>query len=129
MTLLLDTHVLLWWWSEPTRLSPRAIALLRDPADRVLVSAASAWEISTKHRIGKYPAGGAVLAEWGQRLATDGFAELCISSAHALRAGSIPGEHRDPFDRMLAAQSILERVPVVSRDQALSALGAERIWE
>lgn len=128
MTLLLDTHVLLWWWSEPVRLSPRVLGLLQDRANRVLVSAASAWEIATKHRIGKYPAGGTVIAEWQQRLLDDGFAELGISAAHALRAGSLPGDHRDPFDRMLAAQSILESVPVVSRDESLSAFGAERIW-
>lgn len=129
MRVLLDTHTLLWWWSEPQNLSARVIALLRDPANEIVVSAASAWEVATKHRIGKYPAGGRIITEWHDRLAKDGFHELAISAAHALRAGSLPGPHRDPFDRMLAAQGLLEALPVASTDQALSALGAERIWE
>lgn len=129
MTLLLDTHVLLWWWSESDKLSPRVRALLIDPATAVVVSAASAWEIATKHRIGKYPAGGRILQSWSDRLHEDRFTELGITTAHAIRAGSMPGEHRDPFDRMLAAQSILESTPIASSDEALSALGAERVWQ
>jgi PIN domain nuclease of toxin-antitoxin system len=128
MTALLDTHALLWWWSQPRRLSPRVLGLLKDPANRFLVSAASAWEISTKHRIGKYPQGAIVLRQLPERLATDGFSELPISIEHALRAGSLPGSHRDLFDRMFAAQSIIENIPVISSDDALSTLGAERVW-
>jgi len=127
--LLLDTHALLWWWAQPDRLSPRVLALLKDPHTTVMVSAASAWEIATKHRIGKLPSGGTIIAQWDERITTDGFAQLSISSGHALRAGTLPGTHRDPFDRMLAAQSILEATPVVSIDEALSSLGAARIWE
>ena len=93
-----------------------------------MVSAASAWEISTKYRIGKYPNGGRVISEWSDRIETDRFQEISITSAHALRAGSLPGKHRDPFDRMLAAQSIIEALAVVSSDSAISDLGAERIW-
>ncbi len=128
MRLLLDTHALLWWWSQPDKLSPRVVALLRDPENTVFVSAASAWEIATKYRIGKYPAGGRIIGEWEERMAPDGFVELAISARHALRAGSLPGEHRDPFDRMIVAQSLLEGIPVASSDPALSALGAERFW-
>ncbi len=127
--LLLDTHVLLWWWSDPDRLSARVISLLRDPANTFLVSAASAWEIATKHRIGKFPDGGRIAQQWNERIAIDRFAELPILCGHALRAGSLPGDHRDPFDRMIAAQSILEEVPVMSADDQISALGAERVWE
>lgn len=128
MKALLDTHVVLWWWSEPDRLSPRALGLLKDPANRFQVSAASAWEIATKHRIGKYPEGARVIHDFGSRLVVDGFTELPVSIEHALRAGSLPGDHRDPFDRMLAAQSIIENTPIISSDEALSALGAERVW-
>jgi len=128
VTLLLDTHTLLWWWSQPDRISSRVRALLRDPANTILVSAASAWEIATKYRIGKYPDGGRIIVEWKERMAPDGFVELAISARHALRAGSLPGEHRDPFDRMIAAQSLIEGVPVASSDHSLSALGAERVW-
>jgi len=126
--LLIDTHVLLWWWGEPKRLSARAKALLTDPANRVLVSAASAWEISMKYRVGKLPGAQAIIDTWTRRLAEDGFEELPIQSKHALRAGVLPGAHRDPFDRMLVAQCLVESVPVLSSDRALSSLGADRIW-
>lgn len=129
MTVLLDTHTLLWWWASPDRLSTRVLGLLRDPHNRVVVSAASAWEIATKYRIGKLPSGGAISYQWEERLRDDRFQELGISARHALRAGSLPGDHRDPFDRMLAAQSLIEEFPVLSIDPALSTLGAERIWE
>lgn len=129
MTYLLDTHALLWWWSKPERLSPRVLSLVKDPENRLLVSAASAWEIATKHRIGKYPPGGRIIEEWSTRIQGDRFQELPVSSAHALRAGTLPGDHRDPFDRMLAAQGLLENLPVLSADPAISGLGAPRIWE
>mgnify|MGYP006274723827 CR=1 FL=1 len=128
MTLLIDTHVLLWWWAAPTRISPRVLALIRQSDTRVLVSAASAWEISTKWRIGKYPNGSAIISQWEERLAADRFGELPISAAQALKAGAIIGDHRDPFDRMIAAQSLMESIPVASIDDAISGLGAERIW-
>jgi PIN domain nuclease of toxin-antitoxin system len=129
MRFLIDTHVLLWWWAEPGKLSPRVIALMREPKNEVFVSAASAWEIATKHRIGKLPTGGRMIAHWQERLAADGFRELPMTSNHALRAGSLIGEHRDPFDRMLASQSLIEGMPVASIDTALSGLGAERLWQ
>ena len=128
MNLLLDTCTLLWWWGEPESLSPRIRGLLIDPANSVWVSAASAWEISTKYRIGKYPNGGKVISEWDERLAEDGFRVLNITSRHALRAGALPGEHRDPFDRMLAAQGMIESLPVASPEPAISRLGAECAW-
>ncbi len=129
MKLLLDTHALLFWWSAPERLPGRVVSLLQDPANECFVSAASGWEIATKHRIGKFPQGGRIIEQWEERIEEDGFLELSITSRHALKAGALPGEHRDPFDRMLAAQSLLESVPVVSADTALAELGAERLWE
>ncbi len=128
MNLLLDTCTLLWWWAEPEALSSRVLTLIKDPGNEIWVSAASAWEAATKHRIGKYPGGSIVVSQWEERLKEDGFRELAITSVHALRAGMLPGDHRDPFDRMFAAQSILERFPVASPDAALSDLGAERLW-
>ena len=127
--LLLDTHALLWWWSDPDGLSARVDSLLRDPANTIHVSAASAWEIATKHRIGKFPDGGRIVEQWEERIASDRFSELPSTCRHALRAGSLPGDHRDPFDRMIAAQGIVEGLPVVSIDSQISALGAERVWE
>ncbi len=104
------------------------MSLLRDPTNNVYVSSASAWEVATKYRIGKYPQCETVISEWNERITVDSFTELCISSAHALRAGSLLGEHRDPFDRMIAAQGIIETLSVVTPDTAVEDLGAERIW-
>ena len=84
--------------------------------------------MATKHRIGKYPNGAHVISQWGERLAYDGFVELPISSAHALRAGELPGKHRDPFDRVIAAQAIMESLAVATPDKAIEDLGAQRIW-
>lgn len=80
--------------------------------------------IATKYRIGKFPQGGTIIEEWAIRIREDRFEELPISSLHALRVGRLPGEHRDPFDRMLAAQGILEELPVISMDPAISSLAA-----
>lgn len=126
--LLLDTHALLWWWNDSSRLPPRVRARVADPAVEIIVSAASAWEIATKYRIGTLPAGGRIIAQWEERLQRDRFTQLAISASHALKAGSMPGAHRDPFDRVLAAQSLLEGVPCASGDEALELLGAERVW-
>jgi PIN domain nuclease of toxin-antitoxin system len=128
MNLLLDTCTLLWWWSEPRKLSKRSISLLRDPYNKISVSAASAWEIATKHRIGKYPQGEIIISEWNERISVDRFSELLINCAHALKAGSMPGVHRDPFDRMIAAQSLTEGLPVLTPDALITELGAETIW-
>lgn len=128
MRLLIDTCVLLWWWSQPEKLSARCLALMKDPGNSIFLSASSAWEISTKHRIGKYPEGARVISQWDERLAIDGFVELPISCNHALRAGGLPGKHRDPFDRIIAAQAIAESLSVATPDVAIENLGADRIW-
>lgn len=101
---------------------------MRDPANTLWVSAASAWEIATKHRIGKLPAGATIIREWHQRIEEDRFRELAITSSHSLRAGALPSGHRDPFDRMLAAQSLIEQMDLISMDARLSDLGVNRIW-
>jgi PIN domain nuclease of toxin-antitoxin system len=128
MRLLLDTHTLLWWWGEPEKLSRRALRLLKDPANEVRVSSASALEIGVKTRIGKLPRGKAIIKSWNKRIGEDGFGELPVSAGHALRAGIMPGKHRDPFDRLLAAQSLIEAMPVLGCDSAISDLGAKRVW-
>ena len=128
MNLLLDTCTLLWAWGQPEKLSRRLQGLLRDPHNQVWVSAASAWELATKHRVGKFPHGGHILAEWDERIARDGFRQLAIAFSHALRAGSIPGPHRDPFDRMIAAQGLIEALRIATPDPEIAALGADTIW-
>lgn len=112
MKLLLDTHTLLWWAFDSPRLSRRARSLLADPANTLLVSAASASEISTKYRLGRIPEVAVLMQDMAGWLEKAGFVELPISVAHAQQAGTLGGEHRDPFDRMLVAQSIGENVPV-----------------
>jgi PIN domain nuclease of toxin-antitoxin system len=125
---LLDTHALLWWLFDDPRLSPTARDLVGDPQNEILVSSASAWEICTKHRLGKLPGAGELVrdvAEWVRRA---GFSELPVSISHAQRAGSWPQAHRDPFDRMLAAQSALEELALVSRDRELEGFGIRLVW-
>jgi PIN domain nuclease of toxin-antitoxin system len=114
--LLLDTHALLWALLEPPRLSAAAAALIRDPANEVLVSAATAWEIATKIRLGRLPHAGAVVAAYAAHLARLRADELPVRAHHALLAGRLLVAHRDPFDRMLAAQATLEGALLVTID-------------
>lgn len=125
---LLDTHVLLWALMEPAKLSPRAREILKDAANTVLVSPASAWEIATKHRLGRLPEAESVVRGYRRHLATLMATEVPITSEHALLAGSLGAEHRDPFDRMLAAQALVEGVSLVTADPAFSALRVETVW-
>lgn len=128
MRILLDTHALLWWLDGDPRLSPSARAHIADERSIVLVSAASAWEITTKVRIGKLPGAVHVAAHFPAILAAQSFLGLDISVLHAQRAGSLPGPHRDPFDRMLIAQAQAEDVPIVSNETSFDGYGVRRIW-
>jgi PIN domain nuclease of toxin-antitoxin system len=125
---LLDSHVLLWWWFSPERLSQPAAALLVDPASPVLVSAATVWELSIKHHQGKLPELQQAIADLPGLLQADGFVALPIHPSHALRAGAYGQPHRDPFDRMLAAQAELERLVLVSADPQLAAFPCQVLW-
>jgi PIN domain nuclease of toxin-antitoxin system len=125
---LLDTHTLLWWLDGDRRLSRRARNLIADDSNAVLVSAASAWEISTKVRLGKLPGATQVAAELITILRQQNFEPLPMAITHALRAGSLPGPHRDPFDRMLIAQAQAEDLALVSNERVFDAYGARRIW-
>ncbi len=123
MRLLLDTHTLLWWLAGDLSLSPDALRAIQDIGNEVLVSAASAWEIATKHRIGKLPGVAAIVGDIGGAVASQGFGTLPISVRHAQMAGSLPGLHRDPFDRMLIAQAMLEDMHVVANETRFDADG------
>ena len=127
MRVLLDTHIFLWWLAGDRKLGRRVRTILEDESTIVLVSAASAWEIATKVRIGKLPDAEVVAGDISAAIVGQGFEELPISVVHAQRAGSLPGDHRDPFDRMLAAQAQIEGVPILSVDTAFDALGVPRI--
>ena len=128
MTLLLDTHVLLWAVAEPDALSSRARLLLTDGANTLLVSSASAWEVAIKHRLGRLPMAEVLLVSFSEHLRRLRTVELPISARHALTAGAFPSPHRDPFDRILAAQALHEGVPLVSRDAAFAAFPIETVW-
>lgn len=128
MRVLLDTHALLWWLDGDNRLSRRARRVIGDQANTVFVSAASAWEIATKVRIGKLPGAEDVAADVGGCLAQQRFLPLEITMLHAQRAGSLPGTHRDPFDRVLIAQSQAEDLPIVTNEDVFDSYGVRRVW-
>lgn len=125
---LLDTHTLLWWLFNDPKLSERARGLIADPTNELLVSSASAWEIVTKYRLGRLDSAKVLVQDISGWIHKAGFRELAISVAHAQKAGTFEQPHRDPFDRMLAAQSILEDFPIISRDAVLDSFGARRLW-
>ena len=128
MRALLDTHAFLWWIADSARLSAVARDVISDEANDILVSAASAWEIATKFRIGKLPGAEAVALDFAAQISGQGFEELAIDVSEAGRAGRLPGPHRDPFDRMLVAQALLRELPVVSVDSVFDRYGVSRLW-
>ena len=128
MKALLDTHALLWWLDGDERLSLPAREWISVPDTKVLVSAASAWEIATKVRIGKLPGAVEVAAGFRECLAAQGFTSLVISTDHALRAGSLPGPHLDPFHRMLIAQAQAENIPLISNETLFDSYDIRRLW-
>lgn len=121
-TLLLDTHAYVWAVTAPHRLSDQARAAVADPANRLLVSAASAWEMAIKHHAGRWPEAEALLRQHEaltERLGAEG---LPITAVHAIRAGGLSWGHPDPFDRMLAAQALLSGATLVTRDETFAAM-------
>ena len=128
MRALLDTHALLWWLSDDPSLSQPARKFIAQTSNTAVVSAATAWEIATKVRLGKLPTAEELAADFVGYLEREGFELLPISAEHAIRAGLLPGAHKDPFDRMLIAQAQAEGMPVVSNELAFDAYGVRRIW-
>ena len=128
MRLLLDTHAFLWWLAGHRSMSKRARSEIEDNSAEVFVSAASAWEISTKYRLGKLPEAALVANDIAATLESQRFVSLPISLKHGQLAGSLPGPHTDPFDRMLMAQSLLENLMLVSNERAFDAYGVKRLW-
>ena len=128
MRLLLDTHTFLWWMDDNASLSTTARRVIADEANDIVVSAASAWEIATKFRLGKLPEAEAVASDVAGCIADEGFEGLAISVADAERAGRLPGIHRDPFDRMLIAQALRHDLEIVSVDAEFDRYGVNRLW-
>lgn len=124
----MDTHALLWWVVDSARLSNTAFRFIADESNDIVVSAASAWEIATKHRIGKLPEARVVAADIAGYIAGQGFEALAIGVADAERAGRLPGHHRDPFDRMLIAQALGHDLAIVSVDAKFDRYGVNRLW-
>jgi len=126
--LLLDTHALVWWLSDEVSLSSTARRMVGSPNNSVLVSAASAWEIATKVRMGKLPGAEELAGDFAAFIVRERFEQLPITAEHGIRAGLLPGPHRDPFDRMLAAQCLAENIPIVSRDRIFDDFRVRRFW-
>lgn len=112
----MDTHTLFWLDTDPGRLSPYALEVVRNRRNQVYISAVTAWELSIKHRLGKLPNAAPLLASYHASLARYGFQELAFSSFHALAERSLSSPHRDPFDRALVAQALQEGLHLVSND-------------
>lgn len=120
MSLLLDTHVLLWWL-EGSHLTDAVVERIADPGALVVVSAASIWEAAVKAGLGKLEMPEAL----GDAVIQEGFEALNITFEHAEQAGNLPHHHRDPFDRMLVAQALTERLTIVTHDPAFDAYGVD----
>ena len=125
MRLLLDTHTLLWALARPERLPSAASSAIRDTANDVFVSAASTWEVAIKAALGKLDGDVAAIASAARDV---GFLELPVTIAHTTWLRALPGHHRDPFDRLLVAQPLEERLTVVTQDAAFDAYEAEVLW-
>jgi PIN domain nuclease of toxin-antitoxin system len=128
MRILLDTHALLWWMIGDPRLSPKARAAVGAEEAEVFVSAASAWELAMKVRLGKLPDAARLTHRLTESLAEQNFKPLAIAIEHGRLGGLLPGQHRDPFDRILAAQALLEDMPLVTNDAAIAGFGVKVLW-
>jgi PIN domain nuclease of toxin-antitoxin system len=125
---LLDTCTLIWATLTPSSLSTEARETIADERNEMLVSAASAWEIATKVRLGKLPGVEKLERDYLDVMEVAGYSLLSIDTQSALRAGRLVADHKDPFDRMIAAQALGFDIPVLSPDPLLDQFGVRRIW-
>jgi PIN domain nuclease of toxin-antitoxin system len=128
LNLLLDTHAFLWWIAGDGAMSGLARHEIDDMRNSVFVSAASAWEIATKVRIGKLPGAPTIATNLAAIVEAQGFVPLPVTFVHGQTAGALPGPHRDPFDRMLIAQAMIDDMVLVSNDQQFDTYGVRRLW-
>ncbi|MEZ5330660.1 MAG: type II toxin-antitoxin system VapC family toxin [Thermoanaerobaculia bacterium] len=128
MRVLLDTHCWLWLVSEPERLPAALVETLQDPTSKPLLSTVSVWELAIKRSIGRIELPAPVDPWVPEVMATSGVLPLEVHLAHVLRVSRLPLHHRDPFDRLLVAQALEERVPLVTADRQLEGYGAEILW-
>ncbi len=128
MRLLVDTHALIWFAENDSNLSARAREALRDEANVLLCSVASIWEMAIKASLGKLKLGSPLEPGFRRSLEENGVVILPIEYRHAAHVLSLPWHHRDPFDRLLVAQAVLEQLTLISHDACLDAYGVRRIW-
>lgn len=128
MPLLLDTHTFLWWLAGESKLTRKARIAIEAEDEEVFVSAVTAWEIATKFRIGKLPEARLVAENMEASVRSEGFLQLAVSMAHAQHAGALDSIHRDPFDRMLIAQALLDDLTLVSNERVFNRYGVKRLW-
>jgi len=128
MRVLLDTHAFLWWVDDASSLSRKARTAIADPDNECLLSLASCWEMAIKLSLGKLRLSGAIERFIPEQLAANGFHQLAIDFRHVAKVAALPFHHRDPFDRLLAAQAIEERCAIVSADPVFRKYGITRIW-
>jgi PIN domain nuclease of toxin-antitoxin system len=125
---LLDTCTVIWATMTPTALSQTAREIIGEPQNEVMVSAATAWEIATKVRLGKLPEAAKLESSFIDVMRLAGYTLLSVDTESALRAGRMVAPHRDPFDRMIAAQALGLDIPVLSPDAPMDQLGVRRVW-
>lgn len=128
MRLLLDSHTLIWWVTGDSALPETARRRIAQSPEAVFVSAVSAWEIAIKLSLGRLPSASDLVTNFEESLGLDGFLPLPISPQHGIRAGLLPGPHKDPFDRMLIAQAQAENLAIVSNDKVFERYGIKRLW-
>ena len=128
MALLLDTHTFLWWTQDSSRLSRRARAAIGRPEEDCLVSIASCWEMAIKISLGRLTLPGSLDRFIAEQLAANGMRVLPLSLPHLAQVASLPFHHRDPFDRLLAAQALVEDLSLVSTDPVFKRYGVTRVW-
>lgn len=125
---LLDAHTFIWWESDLSRLSPRVLTLCRNPANQLVLSVASIWEMQIKIQVGKLRLPRPLADIVRDQLATNRVQVLNVTPKHVFALGQLPPVHKDPFDRILAAQAVVENVPLVSRDPVFAQYPVTVIW-
>ncbi|MBN2107976.1 MAG: type II toxin-antitoxin system VapC family toxin, partial [Deltaproteobacteria bacterium] len=128
MKLLLDTHVFIWWDSDPAKLSKKALALCADPGNTLFLSVASAWEMQIKMQLGKMKLAFSLQDIIREQQKTNGLQIMPVELEHALALHSLPAHHNDPFDRLLIAQARAESAVLVSKDKIFSTYPIDLIW-
>ena len=128
LRLLLDTHAVLWWLKGDPALPPMARAAILAEDNTIFVSAVSAMEVTTKHRIGKLPQAATLALRFEDMVADQGFVPLSLTLPHGALAGRLSIEHKDPFDRMLIAQALVEGMTLISNETLFDRAGVARLW-